>query len=331
VLNARSVVKLDAFPALYADIKSNNIDVCWISETWLNHSVCDSLICPPGYSILRKDRTNRRGGGVAMICRNDWKMESLPNLTNDFECLWRKITTVNSIFYVAIIYHPPDHTYNPDDFVDSGEQLLSATPNTKIIMAGDLNKLNISTLLNQLSLFQMVKTPTRGNNILDVFITNTPHYWKKIKVAKSLVRSDHKMIIAYPREVIKTKRTYSYFRDVRHHRKLDMWRELEDVDWNEIRKEEQSVDEMVEKLYNSIWPKFEKSFPMIKVRTSTRDPPFMSRLVRHLLKQRKRAIKARNSEANTRLQGGINDLIHKNQLNAVRNENRKYKSGSKAW
>jgi hypothetical protein len=139
------------------------------------------------------------------------------------------------------------------------------------------------------------------------------------------------MIIAYPREVIKAKRTYSYFRDVRHHRKLDMWRELEDVDWNDICKEEQSVDEMVEKLYNSIWPKFEKSFPMIKVCTSTRDPPFRSPLVRHLLKQRKRAIKARNSEANTRLQGRINYLIRKNQLKAVRNENRKYKSGSKAW
>jgi hypothetical protein len=98
VLNARSIVKPDAFPALYADIKSNNIDVCCISETWLNHSVCNSLICPAGYSFLRKDRTNRCGGGVAMICRNDWKMESLANRTNDFECLWGKITTVNSIF-----------------------------------------------------------------------------------------------------------------------------------------------------------------------------------------------------------------------------------------
>ena len=49
----------------------------------------------------------------------------------------------------------------------------------------------------------MVKTPTRGDNILDVFITNIPHFWKKIKVAKSLVRSDHKMIIAYLRETVK--------------------------------------------------------------------------------------------------------------------------------
>ena len=80
----------------------------------------------------------------------------------------------------------------------------------------------------------MVKTPTRGDNILDVFITNVQNYWKKVKVAKSLVRSDHKMIIAYTRETVKAKTTDFYFTDVRQHRKLNMWKELKDIDWNEI-------------------------------------------------------------------------------------------------
>ena len=164
VLNARSIVKPDAFSALYADIKTNNIDICCISETWLNHTVCNSQVCPSGYTILRKDRTNRRGGGVAILCRNDWKMEPLPNLTNSFECLWVKIATENSIFYVATIYHPPDHMYNPDDLVEflanSCEQVLSTSPNTKII-AGDLNKLNIRTLLNQL-FFKWLKHRLEG-------------------------------------------------------------------------------------------------------------------------------------------------------------------------
>ena len=166
VLKARSIIKPDAFSALYADIKTNDIDICCISETWVNHTVCNSQVCPSGYTILRKDRTNRRGGGVAILCRNDWKMEPLPNLMNS----WVKIATENSIFYVATIYHPPDHMYNPDDLVEflanSCEQVLSTSPNTKII-AGDLNKLNIRTLLNQLSFFQMVKTPTRGDNTVN--------------------------------------------------------------------------------------------------------------------------------------------------------------------
>jgi hypothetical protein len=62
VLNARSLAKPDAYAALYADIKSKNIDICCISETWLNKSHVDNVICPQGFNILRKDRTNRVGG-----------------------------------------------------------------------------------------------------------------------------------------------------------------------------------------------------------------------------------------------------------------------------
>ena len=66
------------------------------------------------------------------------KMESLPNWSNIFDCLWCKITTANSVFYDTTIYQPPDHTYKPDDLVkllsDSCDQLLLAMPNTKIII-----------------------------------------------------------------------------------------------------------------------------------------------------------------------------------------------------
>ena len=92
-------------------------------------------------------------------------------MNNPFECLWVKITTENSSFNVAAVYHPPDHNYNADDLIeflmDSCEQLLSENPNTKIIVTGDINRLNIRDLLNQLSFAQLVKSSTRGNNILD--------------------------------------------------------------------------------------------------------------------------------------------------------------------
>ena len=79
--------------------------------------------------------------------------------------------------------------------IDSCEQILLDDPNMKIIIAGYINKFNIHELRSQQSLIQMVKTPTRRNNILDVFITNVPHYWKKVQVTKGLLRSDHDIII----------------------------------------------------------------------------------------------------------------------------------------
>ena len=93
------------------------------------------------------------------------------------------------MFNVATIYQPPGVCgYKDKDltdyFIDFCEQIPLRDPSTKITIAGDINKLNIHEFLSQQSLIQMVITPTRRNNILDVFITNVPHYWKKVQVTK---------------------------------------------------------------------------------------------------------------------------------------------------
>ena len=332
VLNARSLAKPDAYPSLYAELNSNCIDLCFISETWLHSAISSSLICPPGYSIFRKDRQNSRGGGVAILCRNDWRMEIIPEAENIFECIWMKIMTKNSTFSVASIYHPPsDYSYDAKDFIDylidSCERILLRDPNMNIIIAGDINKLNIYDLLSQQALTQMVKAPTRCNNILDVFITNVPYYWKKVQVRKGLLRSDHNIIITFPKDIIKAERTNSFFRDVRDHRKQRMFTDLDSVDWNKIMNEESSSNEMVTQFYDILWPKFETCFPLIKVRSSSRDPPFMSPLIKHLLKKRRQAMRTGDEETNTRLRNQVNRLIHSNLVNAVKNE----KDGSKKW
>ena len=77
VLNARSVAKPDASAALYADLKSKNVDVCCISETWLKDTRMDHLIYPQSFTTLRKDRKNRAGGGVADLCKNDWTIQEI--------------------------------------------------------------------------------------------------------------------------------------------------------------------------------------------------------------------------------------------------------------
>ena len=67
------------------------------------------------------------------------------------------------------------------------------------------------SILNQLSFTQLITVPTRGQRTLDAFITNVPNYWKKTKVVKSLVRSDHDMVITYPRHTVKAKKNKFLF------------------------------------------------------------------------------------------------------------------------
>lgn len=104
VLNAHLLVKLDATSRLSTDLLSNRIDVCIISETWLNSRVLSHLVCPDGYNCLpRKDWGNQyASGGVSRICRNDWKIKHL-EFDNQFECLWSEVFTVSKLF--QIFYH----------------------------------------------------------------------------------------------------------------------------------------------------------------------------------------------------------------------------------
>ena len=75
VINAYSLVKSDAVSTLYAELTSNRIVICFVSETWLHKNVPTSMVCAEGYLMIRKDRGESRiGGGVAVIYRKDWQI-----------------------------------------------------------------------------------------------------------------------------------------------------------------------------------------------------------------------------------------------------------------
>ena len=49
VMNARSLAKPDALPALHCELKTQKADICCVSETWLNQSIPTHLICPKAF------------------------------------------------------------------------------------------------------------------------------------------------------------------------------------------------------------------------------------------------------------------------------------------
>ena len=67
---------------------------------------------------------------------------------------------------------------------------------------------------------------------------------------------------------------------------------------------------------------------MIRVKVSSRDPPFISPLVKHLCKIRNRRIRRGIIDES---QERINKLIRDNQIPAVYDENSKYKYCTKGW
>lgn len=95
VLNSRSIAKNFACEQLLSELISNSTDLCCLSENWLRSDTNTSIVTPEGHSILSKNGVDRRGGGIAILSRNDWKMEEIRMNGNENECLWAKISTPN--------------------------------------------------------------------------------------------------------------------------------------------------------------------------------------------------------------------------------------------
>ena len=126
--------------------KEHNIDIITIQETKLTqHAKTPSI---PGYTAIRKDRPNGRGGGglITYIRSNiAYTDTQIPNHidNSNIELLIQKIHLSNTKhLHIANIYIPPRNTRNPNHNNEDQtiEQCLQyITTNTNTILTGDIN------------------------------------------------------------------------------------------------------------------------------------------------------------------------------------------------
>ena len=70
LFNAWSIANKIKFLDNYLTAADHIFDLIFITETWLSPAICDSMICPNHYLILRNDRQNSRGGGVLILYKS---------------------------------------------------------------------------------------------------------------------------------------------------------------------------------------------------------------------------------------------------------------------
>ena len=94
-------------------IQVSAYDIVFITETWLKPHFADALICPAGYTILRKDRLDKRGGGVLVLFKSHINIVevniNLPHLP-DIEYICIDVIVNRSIISPRFfcIYLPPN-------------------------------------------------------------------------------------------------------------------------------------------------------------------------------------------------------------------------------
>jgi len=65
-MNARSLC--NKLAELYCVLYNDQIDILFVTESWLNPGIPSGLLDPNGkYNIVRRDRSIQRGGGVCIM------------------------------------------------------------------------------------------------------------------------------------------------------------------------------------------------------------------------------------------------------------------------
>jgi len=69
-------------------------------------------------------------------------------------------------------------------------------PAANIILCGDFSQLSDDIMCVRTGLISVIKQPMHGEHILDRIYTSAPNY-TVVRVVTSVVRSDHKAVVAY--------------------------------------------------------------------------------------------------------------------------------------
>ena len=204
-VNARSLSteKLDELQAV-AGI--NDVSCICVTETWFSDYVPEESIALSGYSCERRDRTFRRGGGVACYIRESVQYDRMSDLDHDIhEVLWVRLCPQRlprrfSCIVVGCLYHPPDadDVTMQEYLITSLDSILRKHPECGIILMGDFNQLRDNFIKTHYAYRQIVSKPTRNNAILDKIWTNMDKVYNCPISLSPLGTSDHNMVLASP-------------------------------------------------------------------------------------------------------------------------------------
>lgn len=166
--------------ALEADLRSQDIDVCVVSETRLSTNMPDAVVNIPNYKVFRRDRgwadlDKRKKGGVADVRYSLKVLDVYRSNLYEFIALTVLLPS-DHIMLICGLYNPTKHSYRYIDlmnyiifFVDF---VLNKHAEANIVCGGDVNRLDIQEFKALFGWDFMVDFPTRGNACLDNCLTN---------------------------------------------------------------------------------------------------------------------------------------------------------------
>jgi len=166
-------------------------------------------------------------------------------------------------------------------------------PGCGILLWGDFNRLNMNRLAAHFRLRQLVNKPTRGDQILDLVLTNQPDLYDKnsLQILPLFGLSDYNVVFVHPTTRAPregpSRRTLSK-QDTQASRKSELGRFLASIDWSVVSKASNWEDKLV--LFTDfINIGLDHLMPVKHVRLHLNDPPWVTEQFKNLIKLRQHA------------------------------------------
>ncbi len=243
-LNARSIInKRLEFEAL---VNIEKPDVIGITESWAHPDITDAEVELDGYTLFRKDRVGKRGGGVLLYIANSFRavQHKLLEDISFSEALWCTVSHGTKSTNIAVVYRTPGINLIEDLKLHNAINLFSQ--HNTIIM-GDFNYANINwsakdatgydkiffQAVQENFLYQHVREATRGDNTLDLVFSHHPDIIDEVEILEPLGNSDHNLIrfkINVTSQVNKVAKSYNG-RDYYRGKYNLMRQELQNINW----------------------------------------------------------------------------------------------------
>ena len=286
-------------------------------ETWLQSHIHDNVIALDNYNIVRRDRINRVHGGVCIYIKDSINYSVINELADtSFEVLWVRMYPSRlprgfNNLVVGVLYHPPgaDNAAMLEYLSHCLSFIESNLPNSGLILLGDFNKLNTIRLCSCYRLKQIVKFATRGNNILDLILTNlSSFYASPIRVAPFGL-SDHMSIEVKAKDrsqLPALSRVKVKSRDLRPSVRFAIRQYLELVDVSNMINQVSSCEGKVSLLESIVKIGFEFICPFRVKTIYPSNPPWVSSKLINLIKNRQIALRVGNATEFKSLRNQVN-------------------------
>ena len=127
--------------------ETNDYDIIFIVETWLNRNVQNALLCPKGYNLLRRDRNGKRGGGIMIIYKSNLSIAEVRNSEHDtleYICIDVLGKKRSKAYRFICLYVPPDVSKDRTTVENICRCLTCYNNNDLFYVLGDFNMPSIS-------------------------------------------------------------------------------------------------------------------------------------------------------------------------------------------